>query len=353
MPEFHMLGSHMLKRPAPESRLRIGVVGAGHFGRYHALKVAAHDRARLTGVFDPDLERAKTVGWEAGAPEMAFETLLAISDAVIIAAPADAHYRLAAAALRAGRHVLVEKPIAATAGQAEELGMLANDRGLVLQVGHLERFSAAYQALKGKVGAPLYIEATRIAPFKPRGTDVSVILDLMIHDLDLVLALVDSDIESVEAIGAAVASPHEDIANARLRFRNGAVATITASRISPRTERRMRIFAQDRYLAADFAARKLTVIGRTLQDGMPDAPSAADVLPVPGVAGFGMEEVAWEDHDALAAEHAAFIASVLDGAPVLVDAAAGRRALIAALAVTDAMRVSRDRMLTSGLIPAA
>ena len=137
---------------------------------------------------------------------------------------------------------------------------LAKQRGLVLQVGHLERFSAAYQAMAGKIGAPLYIEATRIAPFKPRGTDVSVILDLMIHDLDLVLALVDSEIESVDAVGAPVASPHEDIANARLRFRNGAVATITASRISPRTERRMRIFAQNAYMAVDFAARKLTVI---------------------------------------------------------------------------------------------
>ena len=125
------------------------------------------------------------------------------------------------------------------------LGALAKERGLVLQVGHLERFSAAYQAMAGRIGAPLYIEATRIAPFKPRGTDVSVILDLMIHDLDLVLALVDSEIESVDAVGAPVASPHEDIANARLHFRNGAVATITASRISPRTERRMRIFAQN------------------------------------------------------------------------------------------------------------
>jgi predicted dehydrogenase len=336
----------------PASRLRIGVVGAGHFGRYHALKVAASQRARLSGIFDPDLERAKTVGWEAGAPDMAFEALLAVSEAVIVAAPADAHHGLTAAALRAGKHVLVEKPIAATVRQAEELGALALERGRVLQVGHLERFSAAFQALRAKIGPPLYIEATRIAPFKPRGTDVSVILDLMIHDLDLVLALVDSDIESIDAIGAPVASPHEDIANARLRFRNGAVATITASRISPRTERRMRIFAQDRYLAADFAARKLTVIGRTPREGEPEWCSTG-LAPVPGVGGFSMEEVAWEDHDSLAAEHAAFIASVLDGAPVLVDAAVGLRALVAALAVADAMRVSRDRMTASGLIPGA
>src|SRR3954471_296085 len=245
-----------------ESRLRVGLAGAGHFGRYHALEAAASARTQLVGVYDPDLERAKTVGWEAGAPACSFDSLLEMADAMVIAAPAEAHYDLAAQAMRAGKHVLVEKPIAATLAQADELGAMAKQRGLVLQVGHLERFSAAYQAMAGRIGAPLYIEATRIAPFKPRGTDVSVILDLMIHDLDLVLALVDSEIESVDAVGAPVASPHEDIANARLRFRNGAVATITASRISPRTERRMRIFAQDSYVAADFSARTLTVIGR-------------------------------------------------------------------------------------------
>jgi predicted dehydrogenase len=331
----------------PDSMLRVGVAGAGHFGRYHALKVAASTRTTLSGVYDPDLERAKTVGWEAGAKEIGFEDLLDTSDAVIIAAPAEVHYQLAAQALRAGKHELVEKPIAATLEQADALGALATERGLVLQVGHLERFSAAYQAMAGKIGAPLYIEATRIAPFKPRGTDVSVILDLMIHDLDLVLALIDSEIESVDAVGAPVASPHEDIANARLRFRNGAVAAITASRISPRTERRMRIFAQNSYMAADFSARKLTVIARSPTDG---GSLPAGQQPVPGVAGFGIEDVSWEDHDSLAAEHAAFAASVLDGAPVLVDAAVGRRALAAALAVGESMRMSRDRMTASGLI---
>ena len=327
--------------------LRIGVVGAGHFGRYHALKVAASARATLSGIADVDQERAKTLGWEAGAPDRLFDALLAESDAVIVASPADTHHALAAAALRAGRHVLVEKPMAATLAEAEELGALAHARGLVLQVGHLERFSAAFRAMEGKVVNPLYIEATRIAPFKPRGTDVSVILDLMIHDLDLVLALVNSDIENVDAIGGAVASKHEDIANARLRFRSGAVASITASRISPRTERRMRIFAQDRYLAADFAARKLTVIHRSLGDDAPES------MPVPGVAGFAIEDVSWEDHDSLTAEHAAFAASILDGAPVLVDAAVGRRALAAALEVGRAMRESRERMMASGLIASA
>jgi predicted dehydrogenase len=318
--------------------LRIGVAGTGHFGRYHALKVAASERAELAGVFDPDTERAKTVGWEAGAPDMDFPALLAASDALVIAAPAEAHHALGIAALRAGKHVLMEKPIAATLAQADELAALATERKLVLQIGHLERFSAAFGALDGRLGAPLYLEATRIAPFKQRGTDVSVILDLMIHDLDLVLSLVASEIESVDAVGAAVASEHADIANARIRFTNGAVATITASRVAMRTERRMRVFAQDGYLAVDFANRRLTVIAR------------GRGKPVPQVAGFGIEEVSWQDHDSLAAEHAAFVASILDGAPVLIDAAAGRRALAAALLVADSMVASRERMAASGLI---
>jgi predicted dehydrogenase len=180
---------------------------------------------------------------------------------VIIASPADTHFDLAARALRAGCHVLVEKPLAATLDQADALMALAAGAGRVLQVGHLLRYSAEHRAIASRITWPLYIEATRIAPFKPRGTDVSVILDLMIHDLDLVLSLVDSDIAHVDAIGAAVSSPFEDIANARVRFVNGCVATITASRISLKTERKMRLFSEEGYCSADFGARKLTMIG--------------------------------------------------------------------------------------------
>jgi predicted dehydrogenase len=322
------------------SPLRIGVVGVGHFGRYHALKVVASERATLVGVHDPDEERAKAIGWEVGAPDLGFDALLDASEALIVAAPAERHHALAAAGLRAGKHVLVEKPIAATLAEADDLIALAVTHQRVLQVGHLERFSAAHGALSGQLGAPLYIEAARVAPFKLRGTDVSVILDLMIHDLDLILALVASPIESVDAVGAAVASAHEDIANARIRFVNGAVATITASRVSPRTERRMRIFARDGTMSIDFANRHLTVVARDRGQ------------PVPGVAGFGIAQTSWEDHDSLAAEHAAFIASVLDGAPVVVDGAAGRRALDAALQVMASMARSRARMTQSGLLDA-
>jgi predicted dehydrogenase len=160
----------------------------------------------------------------------------------------------------------------------------------------------------------------------------------MIHDLDLVLAIVDSPIESVDALGAAVSSPHEDIANARVRFANGCVAAITASRISLKTERRMRLFSEEGYLSADFVARELTFIGR--ERG----------LPIPGTGGFRREAVQWREEDQLAAEHAGFTAACLDGAPVIVDAAAGRRALAAAIAVTDGIRRSRDIMYASGLL---
>jgi predicted dehydrogenase len=320
-------------------RLTVGLIGAGHFGRYHALKLAGAKRAKLVGLADASPERAKTVAWEAGCPVKTPEEIFGVAQAVIIAAPAEFHFDLAARALKAGKHVLVEKPIAATLEQATELATLARDAGLVLQVGHLERFSAAHGAVAKRMGTPLYIEAVRIAPFKPRGTDVSVILDLMIHDLDLILALTDSEVVSVDAVGAPVASTHDDIANARIRFASGAVATITASRISLKTERKMRIFSQTGYLTVDFSARKLTLVGRNIG------------VKLPGVEEFGIEQAGWQDHDALAAEHEAFFASCLDGAPVVVDAEAGKRALAAALMVSESIAHSRAVAEASGLIP--
>ncbi len=320
-------------------RLAIGLIGAGHFGRFHALKVAASARAELVGIHDPDEARAAAVGREAGgAPRLELAALLDRADAVIVAAPAELHATLATRALEAGCHVLVEKPIASTLAEAASLAALAAASGLVLQVGHLLRFSAEHRAISERITRPLYIEATRIAPYKPRGTDVSVILDLMIHDLDLVLSLVDSPIASVDALGAAVSSAHEDIANARVRFANGCVAAITASRISLKTERRMRLFSEEGYLSADFVERELTFINRVRG------------LPLPGTGGFRREAVQWREEDQLAAEHAAFVASCLDGAPVVVDAQAGQRALAAALAVTEGIAETRARMEASGLL---
>ncbi len=322
------------------SSLRVGVVGCGHFGRFHALKIASGARTSLIGVSDLDPARAGVLARETKCAAMAWPDLLAACDAVVVASPAETHHRLASEALLAGRHVLVEKPIAATLDEADSLAELARRAGKVLQVGHLLRYSAEHRAITSRMRRPLYIECVRIAPFKPRGTDVSVILDLMIHDLDLVLALVDSPIAAVDALGAPVASLHEDIANARVRFESGAVATITASRISLKTERKMRLFSQEGYMSVDFTGRKLTMIGR--ERG----------FPLPGTGGGRLEEVTWRDHDAMEAEHAAFAASVLDGAPVVVDAQAGRRALAAALAVGRAMAESRAVAESSGLVVA-
>ncbi len=319
-------------------RLRVGLAGAGHFGRYHALKLAASGRAQLVGVHDRNPERAAIVAAEVGVRPLGLADLLAVCEAVVVAVPAAAHHAIAAAALLAGRHVLVEKPIATTLAEADALAALAAARGLVLQVGHLERFSAAHGAILGRAGSVLYVEASRIGPFKARGTDVSVVLDLMIHDLDLVLELVASPIVAVDAVGAPVASAREDMANARLRFASGAVATIGASRVANRVERRMRVFGAQGCVSVDFAARRVSIAARGRGE------------PLAGAPGFGTESTSWQEHDALEAEQAAFIAAVLDGAPVVVDAAAGRRALEAALRVEAAIAESRAQMLASGLL---
>lgn len=318
------------------AKMRMGVVGAGVFGRYHALKAAAGARSLCAGVFDPDISRAQAVAAEAGG--VAFDSLDALvraSDAVIVASPTRTHFTAGKAALAAGKPVLMEKPFAATLAEADALTDLAHERNLVLQVGHLERFSAVRAAIGRVIERPLFIEAIRIAPFRPRGTDVSVMLDLMIHDIDLALDLCPAALAAIDATGAPViGAEEEDIGNARLRFADGCVASITASRISFKTERKMRIFARDRYLSADFQNRKLFVVRRN----------------GPGQQDFAMGEEAWTEHDSLEAEHAAFVASVLDGAPVLVDAKAGRRALDAALRIADSMASTRADARAAGLI---
>ena len=184
--------------------LRVGIAGAGYFGRFHAQKVAAARRAVLSGITDRDPARAAALAAELGAPVLDWPALLEASDAIVVAAPAEAHFDLADAALAAGRHVLVEKPIAATLDQADRLAARAAAAGLVLQVGHLLRYTAEHRAITARMQRPVYLECVRIAPFKPRGTDVSVIMDLMIHDLDFVLSLVDSELDGMEAIGAPV-----------------------------------------------------------------------------------------------------------------------------------------------------
>ncbi len=249
------------------------------------------------------------------------------ADALVIAAPTRFHFDLACAALDAGKHVFVEKPLAATLDQADALVALAATHRRVLQVGHIERFSAAFRAVTQAPGGgqALSWEAVRAAPFRPRSLDVSVVLDLMIHDIDLILELAGAEPDSVEAVGAAVASDLPDFAVARLRFPGGRAATITASRVSLAMERRLRVLGTQGEMAVDFLARSLAVLRR------------GGAEPVATMPGSGIDRATWTDHDSLEAEQAAFVAACLDGAPVVVDGAAGRRALKVALAVEAAI----------------
>ena len=317
-------------------RLRLGILGAGHFGRFHALKAAKAPRFDFIGLHDADPARAAQVAAEAGCPALSAEEVIAGADAVIVAAPTAFHHGLAHAALSAGKHVLVEKPIAATMAQADEMVALAKARGVVLQVGQLERFSGGMRALRqegglaARIGRPLYMEAIRIAPFRPRSLDVSVVLDLMIHDLDLALALADSPLVGVDAVGTAIASPTIDICNARLRFGNGAAATITASRVSLHMERRLRLFGNAGYLNLDHLKREMVWVRKGEGEALEQIP------------GHGLLRATWAESDSLEAEHASFAAACLDGAAVEADGAAGRAALDAALRVEAAVRASLE-----------
>ncbi|MCE2759574.1 MAG: Gfo/Idh/MocA family protein [Acetobacteraceae bacterium] len=311
--------------PAP---LRLGILGVGHFGRFHALKAAANPAIHLIGLHDASAERAAQIAGEVGAPALAPEEVIAAAEAVIIAAPTRFHYALAEQALAAGRHVFIEKPIAASLDEADRLIALAARQGRVLQVGHIERFSAAFRTVMGAPsgGRALSFEAVRAAPFRPRSLDVSVVLDLMIHDLDLVMELAGGEPEAVEAVGAAIASDHPDFAVARLRFPGGRAASITASRVSLAMERRLRVLGTEGEMAVDFLTRSLAVLRR------------GGAEPVETMPGHGVDRATWTDHDSLEAEQAAFIAACQGRGPVVVDGAAGRRALKWALAIEEAIK---------------
>jgi predicted dehydrogenase len=313
--------------PAP---LRLGILGVGHFGRFHALKAAANPAIHLIGLHDASFDRAAQIAGEVGAPALSPEAVIAAADALIIAAPTRFHYALAERALAAGRHVFIEKPIAASLDQADRLIALAARQGRVLQVGHIERFSAAFRTVMATPsgGRALSFEAVRAAPFRPRSLDVSVVLDLMIHDLDLVMELAGGEPEAVEAVGAAIASDHPDFAVARLRFPGGRAASITASRVSLSMERRLRVLGTEGEMAVDFLTRSLAVLRR-------GGAEAVETMP-----GHGVDRGTWTDHDSLEAEHGAFVAACQGRGPVVVDGAAGRRALKWALAIEEAIKAN-------------
>jgi predicted dehydrogenase len=318
---------------------RVAVIGAGHFGSRHVEKYAALADADLVAVVDADRERAKALANSHSAEALSdHRELFGRVDAVSIAVPTSLHHAIGRDCLNAGIHVLIEKPVTETVDEAEDLIAIAGERGLVIQVGHLQRFSPAYFAMADRVTKPLYIEANRISPFNPRVTDVSVVLDLMIHDIDLITALVGAPVASVDAIGAPVVSKHEDIVNTRVTFENGCVANLTASRVSLKTERTMRIFQPESYIQADLAAQKVVIRQRGEGEMFPGIPNIAQ------------EEFDFGETDSLMLEIQAFLDSVRNGTPAIVDGAAGRDAVQTAQRITDSLRAHRRLLEQSGVI---
>jgi len=309
---------------APARPLRTAVIGVGYLGRFHAQKYAQLDECELVAVVDANPATAQKVADELKVQASSdYNTILQQVDAISIAVPTPLHYAIGCEALRRGVHVLMEKPIATTVAEARELVHLAAKHRCVLQVGHLERFNPAIVAAVDRLGKPRFVESHRLAPFKQRGTDVSVVLDLMIHDIDLIQELVGEPIENIDAVGAKIFSGEIDIVNARIHFKGGCVANTTASRISLKQERKIRIFQDDAYLSIDMQQKILTVIRKK------------DEAPVDSPAQVAIEEQSYDQGDALLAEIQAFVAAIRNGTPPVVSGEDGLRALETAIKITE------------------
>jgi predicted dehydrogenase len=311
-------------------KIRAAVIGVGYLGRFHAQKYAQLAGCELVAVADERPETREQVAAEVGTRALAdHRELLGAVDAVSVVTPTPAHFGIAREFLSAGAHVLVEKPITETATEARELIELAAARGLVLQVGHLERFNAAILAAEPHLRSPRFIECHRMAPYRERGTDVNVVLDLMIHDIDIVQTIVGAPIASIDAVGTPVFSDEIDIANARIRFANGCVANATASRVSMKAERKLRIFEDDAYLSLDLQQKIMTLIRKR-----PAAEMAPGQLPVT------IEEQSLEPGDALKSEIESFLECIRTGRAPVVSGEAGLRALETAMRITEQVHES-------------
>ena len=295
-------------------------------GRYHAEKLAARSDCKLVAVADVDRARAEALAGKLGCSAFSdYREVLRLADAAVISVPTERHHEVAAACLDAGLHVLVEKPMTVDLREAEDLIAIAKAKGLVLQVGHVERCNAAFRALAGRMQRPLFIDAERLSGFKQRGADVDVVLDLMIHDLDLSLALAKGELTDVSACGFRVLTNDIDIANARIEFSDGCVASLSASRVSQAPLRKLRVFQTDLYVSADLQAGKLRYVkqaGGTIEE----------------------QEESHAGGDALAVQAEAFVKSI-QGTPSGVDGESGRRALKLALEVG---RLVRERLTRFG-----
>ncbi len=304
--------------------LKVAVVGVGHLGKWHADKYSACADCELIAVVDSNLDCAREIAGKHGARAYTdYHDILPLVDAVSLVVPTSLHYKIAREILEAGIHCLVEKPITEKVEEADELIEIAKRKHVVLQAGHIERFNSVMIGVEEELDTPQFIESTRFAPFSLRATDVSVILDLMIHDIDIILELVDSPIRQISASGISVLSDTIDIANARIEFDNNCVANVTANRISQKRERKLRIFHKDAYLSADFQS-KIVAINRK---GKTDNEA--------GFKNVEHHERIFEDNDALNLEILDFINAIkTDGKP-LVSGEAGKRALEAAIEITS------------------
>ena len=305
-------------------KIKAAVIGVGYLGRFHAQKYAQLPGCELVGVVDGRDEVRNAVAAEVGSRAFGdYRELLGKVDAVSVVTPTPAHFEIAEAFLTAGAHVLVEKPITETPQQARKLIARAAERKRILQVGHLERFNSAILAAEPHISSPRFMECHRLAPFKERGTDVNVVLDLMIHDIDLVQSLTGSEIVSIDAVGSPVFSGEIDIANARIRFANGCVANTTASRVSLKTERKLRIFEDAAYISLDLQQKILTLIRKRTE------PPQAGHLPV------SIEEANLEQGDALKSEIESFLDCIRNDRRPIVSGEDGLRALETAIRITE------------------
>lgn len=309
------------------SKLKCAVIGTGYLGKFHAQKYASLAHCELVAVVDINEQAAKQVAEKHSIQALVdYRSLLAKVDAVSIVVPTIFHHQIAKDFLNANVHVLVEKPITTTVEEADELITIAKEKGLVLQVGHLERFNPAVIGLGDLQDKPLFIESHRLSPFNPRANDVSVVLDLMIHDIDLILAIVDSEVDHIVASGTAVLTKGIDIANARLTFKTGCVANVTASRISMKIGRKMRMFCPNSYLSIDFQNCILTrhfVGDKEMFQGIPDIET---------------EKSVFANGDALLAEIKHFIDCIQTRKTPSVSGDAGRRALATAIEISNLLQ---------------
>jgi len=314
-----------------ESRpLKVAVIGVGYLGRFHCEKLKRLKGAELAAVVDADPGRAQAAAKEFGVKAFGHHReVLDLVDAAAVVTPTIAHFAVASDLLAAGKDVFCEKPMTTTLKEADQLVRLAQENGRILQVGHLERFNPAVEAMLGRVNSPLFIECNRIAPYKARATDVDVVLDLMIHDLDVILAMVQDEPCEIRAVGVPVLGPHADIVNARLEFPKGCVANVTASRLALKEERKMRVFQPDAYVSLDFRKRKLLVV-----QGVEYRPGR-----IPKVQA---DRPRFGKNDPLEEEIKAFVESVRTRKPPKVGGAEGRRALACALAVREKVEAGRS-----------